>query len=76
RVRLPLSRRHSYATDDDDEFFDSLEELPCVGVLRSVEGHRLLHHPTKELHVPVTQDAVPLTEDIAKEQQDILAKCV
>ncbi|RHZ42534.1 hypothetical protein DYB26_009106, partial [Aphanomyces astaci] len=75
RVRLPLSRRHSHATDDDDEFFDSLEELPCVGVLRSVEGHRLLHHPTKELHVPVTQDAVPLTEDIAKEQQDILAKC-
>ncbi|RHY32373.1 hypothetical protein DYB32_003160 [Aphanomyces invadans] len=74
RVRDPLSRRHSHATDDDDEFFDSLEEVPCVGVAKVLEGQYLLHHPTKELHVPITQDPVPLTEDIAKEQQDILAK--
>ncbi|KAF0686121.1 Aste57867_22086 [Aphanomyces stellatus] len=74
RVRMPHSRRQSHTDDADDEFYDSLQEIPPQGVLKPLEGHFLLHHPTQGLNVPVTQDPVPVTEDVAKEQQDILAK--
>ena len=74
RVRLPHSRRQS-RTEDDDEFFDSLQEMPATGVLKPLDGELCqLHHPTQALNVPITQDPVPLTEDIAREQQEILAK--
>ncbi|CAK4534891.1 unnamed protein product [Aphanomyces euteiches] len=74
-VLLPLNRRQTYIeVDDDDEFFDSVEDVPAIGVLKPLEGQYLLHHPTQVLNVPITQDPVPLTEDVAKEQQEILSK--
>ncbi|EQC31178.1 hypothetical protein SDRG_11104 [Saprolegnia diclina VS20] len=79
RVRSPLSRRQSRATSDvgsddsDDEYFDSLQESPAVGVLRRMNDMQSLSDPTQCLNIPKTQDPAPLTEDAAKQQQDILA---
>ncbi|OQR81242.1 Rab3 GTPase-activating protein catalytic subunit [Achlya hypogyna] len=80
RVRSPISRRHSRGlsavSDDasDDEFFDSLEESPALGVLRRLDSVARLGDANVCINVPKTQDPAPLTEDIAKQHQDILAK--
>ncbi|OQR95592.1 Rab3 GTPase-activating protein catalytic subunit, partial [Thraustotheca clavata] len=81
RVRSPMSRRQSEAAadildfvDSDDEFYDTLEESPAVGVLKPLDNEFRLFDDSQCINIPKTQDPTPLTEDMAKQQQEILAK--
>ncbi|RWS12763.1 Rab3 GTPase-activating protein catalytic subunit-like protein, partial [Dinothrombium tinctorium] len=72
--------RDESVVDDDDIFFDCMEEIEDKGCDNEGEGRLEKHQQLlllktgDPLYIPVTQEPTPLTEDMLQEQAQILSQ--